>query len=86
VPRLTPTQRSRRAQAAATRRWDKADQAERTANGRRGQAGLLAKLERQVDPYGTLPRAELAKRVESLRSTHMARIRSQRGRKRGEAA
>jgi hypothetical protein len=70
--RLTPAQRSLRASIAAHTRWSKEDPA---ANAARGQAGLLARFEREIraaDP--TLPDAEVARRAESARQAHMARL------------
>jgi hypothetical protein len=69
---LTPEQRRIRASIAAHTRWSAEDPA---ANAARGQAGLLAKFERQIraaDP--TLPDAEVARRAESARQAHMARL------------
>jgi hypothetical protein len=63
-----------RAQRAAYTRWANTPQAEREANGRRGQAGLLGRLEREVDPDGTLPPAERAWRVQRARKAHMAGV------------
>jgi len=85
VPRLTPTQARLRAQVAGNDRWARATQAERTANAVRGQAGLLARFEAQVDPDGTLPPAERAKRAANARKAHMARLAlaSSRARKKG---
>jgi hypothetical protein len=74
VPRLTPTQRSLRGQVAINTRWGRTSQAERTKAAERGQAGLLARFEREVDPDGTLPPAERAKRAANLRRAHMARV------------
>ena len=72
MPALTPEQRRIRASIAAHTRWSKEDPA---ANAARGQAGLLAKFERQIrtaDP--TLPDTEVARRAESARQAHMARL------------
>ena len=72
MPALTPEQRHIRASIAAHTRWSKEDPA---ANAARGQAGLLAKFERQIraaDP--TLADAEVARRAESARQAHMARL------------
>lgn len=69
---LTPAQRSLRASIAAHTRWSKEDPA---ANAARGQAGLLARFEREIraaDP--TLRDAEVARRAESARQAHMARL------------
>jgi hypothetical protein len=68
---LTPAERRLRAQAAAHARWAQEDP---IANAARGQAGLLARFEREVDPDGTLPPAERARRAESARKAHMARL------------
>lgn len=40
----------------------------------RGQAGLLARFEREVDPEGTLPPAERARRVEAAKKAHFQRL------------
>jgi hypothetical protein len=74
VPRLTPIQRSLRGQIAAETRWGNTSQAERTRAAERGQAGLWARFEREVDPDGALPPAERAKRAANLRRAHMARV------------
>ena len=71
-PLLPPEQRRIRALIAAHTRWSEEDPA---ANAARGQAGLLAKFERQIrtaDP--TLPDGEVARRAESARQAHMARL------------
>jgi hypothetical protein len=87
VPSLTPTQRRLRAQVAANTRWAMAPEGDRRATGRRGQAGLLSRFAREIDPDGTLPPEELAKRVENARQAHMARLAlaSSRARKKGGA-
>ena len=41
----------------------------------RARAGLLKKLEQQVDPFGELPLEERKKRAESARLGHLARAR-----------
>lgn len=69
---LTPEQRHLRASIAAHTRWSAEDPA---ANAARGQAGLLAKFEREAraaDP--TLPDAEIARRAQSAYRAHMARL------------
>jgi len=68
---LSPEQRSMRARVAALTRWSKEDP-QHTAN--RGQAGLLARFEREVDPDGKLAPAERRRRAEALRRAHMARL------------
>jgi hypothetical protein len=60
-----------RAKLAAHTRWSREDP---TENAIRGQRGLQAKFERDVDPEGVLPPAERARRAESLRQAHMARL------------
>lgn len=47
------------------------DRAKRTAPAR---AAMLAKFEREVDPDGTLPPEERARRAEHLRKAHFARL------------
>lgn len=68
---LTPEQRRLRAQIAANTRWAREDP---TANAARGQAGLLAKFENDVDPDGTLDPAERTRRAEAARKAHMLRL------------
>lgn len=68
----TPAERRLRAQAAAHARWAK--DPDRTGNALRGQQGLLARFERQVDPDGELAPAERARRAESARKAHMASL------------
>jgi hypothetical protein len=68
---LTPAQRSQRARLAALVRWSKENPA---ANAARGQAGLLARFEREVDPDNVLPAAERTRRAEAARKAHMARL------------
>ena len=72
LPALTPEQRTLRAQIAANTRWSKENP---TANAVRGQAGLLARFEREAraaDP--TAPDAEIARRAERARQAHMQRL------------
>lgn len=68
---LTPEQRRLRAQIAANTRWSREDPA---VNAVRAQAGLTARFEREVDPDGTLPPAERARRVEAARKAHFQRL------------
>ena len=68
---MTPEQRTLRARLAAHARRSKEDP---TTNATRGQAGLLARFEREVDPDGVLPPAERARRAESARKAHMTRL------------
>ncbi len=71
MPKLTPEQRSQRARIAAHARWAQEDP---VPNAVRAQAGLIARFEREVDPDGTLPPAERARRAEHARKAHMARL------------
>lgn len=48
--------------------------ADRRANGERGQAGLLARFEREVDPDGTLTEHERVRQAENARRAHMSRL------------
>jgi hypothetical protein len=65
---LTEPQLSLRAQIAANARWSKENPA-------RGQAGLLAKFEREAREHEPgLTDAEYARRAESARKAHMARL------------
>jgi hypothetical protein len=68
---LTRAQRKLRAQIAANTRWSREDPAPTAA---RGQAGLLARFQREVDPDGTLEPAERARRAEAARKAHMQRL------------
>jgi hypothetical protein len=68
---LTPAQRSLRASIAANTRWSVEDP---TANAERGQAGLVARFRRQVDPDHQLPDAERERRAQSAYRAHMQRL------------
>lgn len=69
---LTPAQRTLRARVAVHSSWAKtSDRAARTAPAR---AASIARFEREVDPDGTLPPAERARRAESARKAYMARL------------
>jgi hypothetical protein len=69
---LTREQRSIRASIAACTRWSKEDPA---VNAARGQAGLLARFEREVrEAEPGLSEAEYARRAESAYRAHMARL------------
>lgn len=70
--RLSPRERSLRATLAAHTRWAQEDPKAAMANVR---AGLTAKFERQVDAeFPGLAPDERARRVESLRRAHMAKM------------
>jgi hypothetical protein len=68
---MTAAQRRLRAQIAAHSRWAKENPA---ANAARGQAGLMARFEREVDPNGVLPLTERYRRAESARLAHMKKL------------
>jgi hypothetical protein len=68
---LTPEQRSLRARIAANTRWSRESG---RPNAIRGQRGLYAKFEKQVDPEGRLSPVERAKRTEAAYRAHMARL------------
>jgi hypothetical protein len=57
-----------RAERAAFVRWSREDP---RPNAARGQAGLLAKFEREVDPNNELPPEERVRRAECARKAHM---------------
>lgn len=88
-PKLTPEQRSESARIAALSRWAKEDPA---ANAARGQAGLLAKFEREVrEANPDLPEAEIIRRTEAARTAYMRRMafhreRARQARKAAEAS
>jgi hypothetical protein len=72
ISNLTPVRRHIRASIAANTRWAQEDP---TANAARGQAGLLAKFEREArEAEPGLTDAEYARRAESARKAHMARL------------
>jgi hypothetical protein len=69
-PPLTPAERKLRAKIAAHASWAAtSDPSARTAPGR---AAALERFERQVDPDGTLPPAERARRAEHARKAYFA--------------
>ncbi len=69
--KLTPTERSLRAQKAALTRWAHTNSAEASEAARRRQ---LDRFEREVDPDGTLPPAERARRAEHARKAYFLRL------------
>ena len=72
MPSSDPTERALVARIAANERWSREpDRAAATAPAR---AALLAKFERQVDPDGTLPPQERARRAEHARKAHFTRL------------
>lgn len=69
---LTPTERRIRAEIAVHESWARTtDRSARTANARKA---MLDKFERLVDPDGTLPPAERAKRAKHARVAHFKRL------------
>lgn len=72
MPSADPRDRSVVAQIAAAERWGRVT--DRTAATAPARAGLRAKFAREVDPHGTLPPAELERRVDSLMRAHMLRM------------
>jgi hypothetical protein len=68
---LTPAQRKLRGRIAANTRWSREDPAPTAA---RGQAGLQARFEREVDPEGTLAPDERARRAQAAHKAHMQRL------------
>ena len=68
---LTPEQRTLRGAIAANVRWSREDPA---VNAARGQAGLIEKFRREVDPGGTLPEAERERRAQSAYRAHFQRL------------
>ena len=75
---LTANQRSQRARIAARARWAQQSGTEGTEPARRA---FLERFERQVDPDGTLPPAERARRAESAKREHFQRLAYARHRK-----
>ena len=72
MPRLTPEQRRIRASIAANVRWSREDPA---ATAARGQAGLLARFDREVrEAAPGLSEAEYARRAQAAYRAHMARL------------
>lgn len=66
------TERRLRSTIAAHESWSRtSDRSARTAPAR---AALMAKFEQQVDPDGTLPPDERARRAEHARKAHFARL------------
>lgn len=66
----SPAERRLKAQIAAHRSWaNTTDRAARTAKGRQA---MDDRFEREVDPAGTMPPAERAKRAENARKAHYA--------------
>lgn len=72
MPSVSPSERRLAAQIAAHESWaGTPDRAARTAPAR---AAMLARFERQVDPEGTLPPEERARRAEHAKSAYFQRL------------
>jgi hypothetical protein len=71
MPSATPSDRALAAQIAAHSKWAKTDRVAGTAAAR---ARFLDRFEREVDPDGTLPPDERAKRAEHARKAYFARL------------
>lgn len=71
---MTPTvaERSLQARSAANHRWAHTD--DRAAGTLPARLAFEARFEREVDPDGTLPPAERAKRAANARSAHFQRL------------
>jgi hypothetical protein len=69
---LSPAERSRQASIAGLTGW--ANTVDRSARGRAGYNGLLAKFAREADPEGTLTPAERSRRAKTLYKLHMQKI------------
>ena len=69
---LSPSEKSLRGEIAAHESWARTkDRSARTAPARRA---MLDKFEQQVDPDGTLPPADRAKRAENARKAYFKRL------------
>jgi hypothetical protein len=65
------------ARIAAHRRWAKSTTADRTEGAQRGQRGLRARLQREIDPDGTLAKrdpAGLERRGMTALQAHMSEL------------
>ncbi|MFN8050509.1 MAG: hypothetical protein U0Q22_03655 [Acidimicrobiales bacterium] len=83
---MTESERVLRARIAAHTSWaNTTDPSARTAPARQA---MLGKFETEVDPDGTLDPLERARRAQSLRSAHFARLalKSAQARRRSKAA
>lgn len=69
---LTPEERSLRARIAAHERW--AHEEDRTAATAAARTAFDRRFERLVDPNGTLPADERARRADHARRAHMTRL------------
>ena len=69
---MTTTERTMAAQIAANDSW--AHTPDRNARTAPARAALMARFEREVDPDGTLPPQERAKRAANARTAHFTRL------------
>ncbi len=69
---LSPSERMHRAQMAAHTRWAQCD--DRTAATEPARRAAQARWDREVDPDGVLSPQERARRAESAKKAHMARM------------
>lgn len=69
---LTPAERSLRSRLAAHASWARTSDA--TARTEPGRQAMRDKFEREVDPDGTLPPEERARRAEHARKAHFTRL------------
>jgi hypothetical protein len=74
MPRLTPQQRSLRAKLAAHEKWASTDPVVGTAAARAAGPGSLDYWLNKVDPDHLLDDAERARRAESAKKAHYARL------------
>jgi hypothetical protein len=89
MPELSPEQRALRARLAAYERWSRTS--DTTAATAAMRQAFRDRFERQVDPDGTLPVEERARRAEQARRAHFLRMalksaQVRRARKKGDAA
>jgi hypothetical protein len=76
---VSPAEASLRGQLAAHTRWASVE--DRRAATAKARKAFLDRFERQVDPDRVLPPSERARRAESARKAHMARLALARHRK-----
>lgn len=69
---MTPEQRSMRSRLGAHAKWAQTE--DRTAATEKLRRGFIEKLEREVDPDGSMDPAKRARLVENKRKEHYARM------------
>jgi hypothetical protein len=72
MPAINPTERRLLGRIGALTSW--ANTVDRTARTEPGRRAMLERFEREVDPDGTLPPAERAKRAEFARRAYFQRL------------